>query len=76
MPYVENIGAACAEYRKRKGFTQLHVAIDTGYTPETISQFEHGHNNKAVILMWYFCNCVNAYSFYDFLEKCLRYETK
>lgn len=47
------LGKICKEYRESLGLLQSDVANDTGYSKETVSAFECGRCNNAVILYWY-----------------------
>lgn len=53
MNNISDIGKKCAEYRKAHGIPQTVIASDLGVSPETISAFEHGRTNNAVVLSWY-----------------------
>ena len=49
-----NLGAACRYYRTYiLCVPQTEVANETGYSVFTISSFENGRNNNAMILSWY-----------------------
>lgn len=50
------IGAMCKNHRSNLGVCQYDVAHLTGYTKETVSSFETGHNNNATLLLWYIAN--------------------
>ena len=51
---TKTIGKMCADWRKSEGgYSQKQIADDLGLSPETISAFEHGRTNNAVILSWY-----------------------
>lgn len=50
---LKKIGAYCKTFREELGLYQFHVAIDTGYSKESVSSFENGRNNNATILLWY-----------------------
>lgn len=58
------IGKRCKEYRTEKGYYQMDVANDTGYSIENISAFENGRNDNARILLWYFSQGMT----YDYLR--------
>lgn len=52
MSYLD-VYEACAKWRVEHGYTQLDVALDTGYTQPNISLFETGQNNNLSIFLWY-----------------------
>ncbi len=56
MVYMKDIGKACGDYRRKKHITQKHIATKTGYNIRTISSFERGGSNNAIILLWYIMN--------------------
>lgn len=47
------LGVYCGDFRRSQGATQISVAVDTGYSVETISSFECGRNNNLTIFLWY-----------------------
>lgn len=47
------IGANCKSFRVSKGYKQLNVAYDTGYSLENVSAFECGRNDNYRVLLWY-----------------------
>lgn len=53
MNFLRVVGKSCKRHRKRIGYTQKQVAQDTCYSVKTISSFETGHLNNAVLLLWY-----------------------
>lgn len=50
---LKNLGRACQKYRKSKGMTQWKFGLDIGYTDRSISAFECGRSNNALILCEY-----------------------
>lgn len=50
---IKEIGAKCAEFRRAQNIHQTVIANELGVSPETISAFEHGRTNNAVVLSWY-----------------------
>lgn len=50
---LKEISAACQAYRRREGIAQSRVAIDTGYSVESVSAFERGRTNNLMIYLWY-----------------------
>lgn len=50
---LKKLGAKCAEFRRSKGYTQMQVAYQTGYTDSNISAFEQGRTNNLFIFFWY-----------------------
>ena len=56
MSNIKEIGKRCAEYRKENNITQYTIAKELGVSVETISAFEHGRTNNAVVLSWYIKN--------------------
>ena len=64
MTYLEVLGLACAEHRRKIGKTQVSVAIDTNYSVENISRFERGYNDNLRILAWY---VINGFDFFEFI---------
>ena len=53
---INEIGGKCAEFRKYKKIPQSVIAKELGVSVETISAFEHGRTNNAVVLSWYIKN--------------------
>ena len=51
---LRELGRRCKQFRINRGYYQIDVAIDTGYSVENISSFETGRNDNARILLWYF----------------------
>lgn len=50
----DDVPKLCKKYRKQVlKVTQNRVAIETGYSPETVSAFECGRVNNAKLLYWY-----------------------
>ena len=43
----------CKWVRRENHMTQRYVANEVGYCPQTISAFEHGKVNNAILLLWY-----------------------
>ena len=50
---LKELGAKCANWRLEAGYTQQHIADKLGMSKESISAFEHGRTNNAMILSWY-----------------------
>lgn len=51
---MKRIGSRCRDYRLNVlGLKQSDVADEIGYSKESVSAFENGRNNNAVILMYY-----------------------
>ena len=50
---LRKLGMKCAEFRRSKGYTQLQVAYQLGYTESNISAFENGRTNNLFIFFWY-----------------------
>lgn len=50
---IKELGEKCAEYRKQNKILQSEIADELGVSTETISAFEHGRTNNAVVLSWY-----------------------
>lgn len=57
------MGQTCQYLREYMGLTRAHVADKTGYTTQTIYDFERGRNNNAVLLFWYMCNFPSLMTF-------------
>lgn len=51
---LREMGQRCKQFRIDRGYYQIDVANDTGYSVENISSFETGRNDNARILLWYF----------------------
>jgi len=51
---LREMGRRCKEFRIERGYLQVNVANDTGYSVENISSFETGRNDNSRILLWYF----------------------
>jgi len=47
------LGQKCRSLRKSLNVRQYEVANETGYTVKSISAFENGRVNNAIILLWY-----------------------
>lgn len=56
MVTLVDVGKACRRVRQSKHMSQKQVAKATGYNDRTISQFERGYSNNALILIWYITN--------------------
>lgn len=56
MENIKEIGAICATWRKENNIPQQIIARDLGLSVESISAFEHGRTNNALILSWYIKN--------------------
>ena len=50
---LKELGAKCANWRLECGYTQLQIAKALHMSKESISAFEHGRTNNAMILSWY-----------------------
>lgn len=53
MGDLKVLGRRCKRLRRSLCKTQSDVANETGYTSKSISAFENGRVNNALILMWY-----------------------
>ena len=53
MGDLKVLGKRCKRLRKSLSKTQLDVANETGYSFKSISAFENGRVNNAIILLWY-----------------------
>lgn len=53
MTDLKVLGRKCKRLRKSLSKTQTDVANDTGYSFKSISAFENGRANNAIILLWY-----------------------
>lgn len=53
MTNLKTIGHECKRLRRSLNITQDVVAKETGYTSKSISAFENGRVNNALILLWY-----------------------
>lgn len=53
MTNLKLIGCECKRLRRSLNITQQMVADETGYTSKSISAFENGRVNNALILLWY-----------------------
>lgn len=53
MTDLKVLGRKCKRLRKSLSKTQSDVANDTGYSFKSISAFENGRANNAIILLWY-----------------------
>lgn len=51
---LSEMGRRCKQFRVERGYRQIDVAVDTGYSIENISSFETGRNDNGIILLWYF----------------------
>ena len=47
------LGDRCRMWRLESGYTQQQIADSLDVSPETISAFEHGRTNNALVLRWY-----------------------
>lgn len=50
---IIDLGKSCGNTRRRLNITQKDVAGELNYSVSSISAFERGENNNAVILAWY-----------------------
>lgn len=55
---IANLGESCRRLRKNIHKTQKEVAKDLSYSVSSVSAFERGENNNAIILAWY---CLNGF---------------
>lgn len=53
MVKLRKLGRVCKATRKRLGLRQSDVGLETGYTVGSISAFETGKSNNAILLVWY-----------------------
>ena len=53
MTDLKMLGRRCKNLRRSLSKTQTDVANETGYTSKSISAFENGRVNNAIILLWY-----------------------
>ncbi len=60
---LREVGQRCKQFRIERGYYQMDVAVETGYSVENISAFETGRNDNARILLWYFAHGMD----YDYL---------
>lgn len=74
MESLKNIGKNCAKVRRSKGYTQLQVSFELGYSPENISAFECGRNDNTRIFLWYLDKCVTSTTFSDFMKGVIKNE--
>ena len=56
---LKALGRHCKILRRTLDIKQTQVAIETGYSIKTISAFENGHTNNALILLWYLNHGLN-----------------
>lgn len=67
------LGSECKCFRMFLHKGQIDVALDTGYSVESISSFERGRTNNLRILLWYLDN---GYDIYDFIKRWNKNEDK
>ena len=53
---LKKLGEKCKHFRRSKHIHQNKVAKETGYSNKSISAFENGRVNNALILIWYINN--------------------
>ena len=63
---LKDVGRRCKQFRVDRGYYQMDVATETGYSVENVSAFETGRNDNARILLWYFAHGMN---YEDLLER-------
>lgn len=56
---LKAVGVQCKRLRRTLDIKQTQVAIETGYSLKTISAFENGRTNNALILLWYLNHGLN-----------------
>lgn len=56
---LKDVGRRCKQFRVDRGYYQMDVATETGYSVENVSAFETGRNDNARILLWYFAHGMN-----------------
>ena len=56
---LKMLGVQCKRLRRILDIKQTQVAIETGYSVKTISAFENGRINNALILLWYINHGLN-----------------
>lgn len=59
---LKAIGEYCRLWRIAHFHSVNEVAFETGYSPSSISNFERGSNNNALILSWYLRHGMKLYS--------------
>ncbi len=61
MTDLTKIGKKCRNFRKSIRKTQKDVANELNYSVASVSAFERGCNNNAIILLWYIEKGVKMY---------------
>lgn len=56
---IKALGIQCKRLRRTLDIKQSQVAIETGYSQKSISAFENGRTNNALILLWYINHGLN-----------------
>ena len=56
---IKALGVQCKRLRRTLDIKQTQVAIETGYSQKSISAFENGRTNNALILLWYINHGLN-----------------
>lgn len=56
---LKALGGQCKRLRRTLDIKQTQVAIETGYSQKSISAFENGRTNNALILLWYINHGLN-----------------
>lgn len=54
----------CRIFRQLKGYLQMQIAEETGYSQRIISRFENGELNNAIVYNWYITHGYQPY--YDY----------
>lgn len=53
---LKDLGRKCKLFRISKGYRLIDVAHETNYSVQTVSHFERGRDNNAIIFEWYVNN--------------------
>lgn len=57
---IKHIGISCRRWRLSMGYNVKQICDETGYCASSISLFEHGENNNAILFMWYIAHGFNT----------------
>lgn len=63
---LKTLGVQCKRLRRTLDIKQTQVATETGYSQKSISAFESGRTNNALILLWYINHGLNR----DIIRRC------
>ena len=56
---LKYIGTSCKRWRQSMGLSVTQICAETCYTASSVSYFENGNSNNAVLFFWYLARGFN-----------------